>query len=116
MIIDIFDYIKNIELILLNTMNLSDNLSVISIANKALEIWGEWEIEIQESLKNVHEAKLLKLDISKAKYELNWEPIMDSNSAILKTIEWYKSFYKNNELAIDLVENDINFFFSKKNG
>jgi CDP-glucose 4,6-dehydratase len=96
--------------------NLSDNLSVISIANKALEIWGEGEIEIQESLKNVHEAKLLKLDISKAKYELNWEPIMDSNSAILKTIEWYKSFYKNNELAIDLVENDINFFFSKKNG
>ena len=91
---------------------ISDNLSVISIARLSLQIWGSGNIDIQESSSNFHEAKLLKLDISKAMNELEWMPSMDSNLAIKKTIMWYKAYYENENSAVELVENDISYFLN----
>lgn len=42
----------------------------------------------------VHEAKILGLDISKAKYHLNWYPKWNINKTIEKTAEWYKNYKK----------------------
>ena len=73
--------------------NPEDNLTVHEVVKKAIDIWGKGEVVI-ESTKNVHEANVLKLDISLAKERLNWNPIYNSSQAIEKTIEWYKSTNK----------------------
>jgi len=39
-----------------------------------------------------HEAKLLRLDISKVKAEMNLVPKMDANAAITLTLDWYRKF------------------------
>ena len=42
----------------------------------------------------MHEANLLKLDISKVKFKLGWSPKLDDEETISKTIEWYKDYFK----------------------
>ncbi len=49
----------------------------------------EGDYEIQKSSANVHEANLLKLDSSKAKRELNWQPRLSATEAIEWTAKWY---------------------------
>lgn len=39
-----------------------------------------------------HEAQLLKLDISKAKSKLKWEPNWDLNTALKKIVEWHQAW------------------------
>jgi CDP-glucose 4,6-dehydratase len=86
-----------------------DTLSVIHLSSKAIEIWGEGHISFSVNSECPHEAKLLKLDISKAIGELNWTPKMKAEQAIQLSIEWYKKFYNGTD-AVDLVENDLNFY------
>ena len=38
---------------------------------------------------------MFKLDISKARYYLKWEPTYNSTQAIEKTIDWYKNYFEN---------------------
>ena len=47
-----------------------------------------------------HEAKLLALDINKAKYHLGWKPVLDFNQTIDFTINWYKKYKKTNVLSL----------------
>jgi CDP-glucose 4,6-dehydratase len=89
-----------------------DNLPVINIVKKAIEIWGKGTLELQINANAVHEAKLLKLDISKVVNELGWKPKTNMSIAIEKTINWYKAYYEENLPAAKLVESDILFFQS----
>lgn len=41
---------------------------------------------------NFHEANLLNLDISKAKFNLNWQPKWSLQQTLENTIEWYKHY------------------------
>lgn len=62
------------------------------IANKICALWGndaQWETD-QEL--HVHEANWLKLDITKAKYQLGWQPKWTINEALEHTVEWYSEF------------------------
>jgi CDP-glucose 4,6-dehydratase len=67
-----------------------DCLTVEELVKKSMESWegGEYFVLNHDSM--LHEAGLLKLDISKAIKELDWRPKMNSNQAINKTISWYK--------------------------
>ena len=52
---------------------------------------------------SMHETKLLKLDISKSKRKLNWQPIISINKAVNYTSEWYEKKLKgSNEYEISL--------------
>ena len=67
----------------------SDECSVGQLVEAALKVWpGSWEDQSDPNQK--HEANLLSLDISKAKKELNWQPVWNFNNSIRKTIEWYR--------------------------
>ena len=50
--------------------------------------------------KNHHEAKLLKLDITKAKTKLNWEPILDLEETLLSIIKWHESWIAGDDIKI----------------
>jgi CDP-glucose 4,6-dehydratase len=54
-----------------------------------------WELD---SGKNPHEARLLKLDISKAQQDLNWKPRWDLDYALTKIIDWQGAFLKNEDM------------------
>lgn len=45
-----------------------------------------------------HEANFLKLDCSKAKSLLSWQPIWHVEDAIEKTVEWSKAYYSNEDI------------------
>ena len=56
--------------------------------------------------RDLHEAKLLMLDISKAKFQLGWEPRLNIDQTVALTVDWYKR-YKNEEV-FDLCVEHIN--------
>lgn len=87
-----------------------DNLPVIDIAKHAITAWGKGRIDLQIDQNAVHEAGLLKLDISKAIEELGWKPIMNATTAIERTISWYRSFYEERATVLDLLEADFSFY------
>jgi CDP-glucose 4,6-dehydratase len=53
-----------------------------------------------------HEAQLLVLDISKARYKLNWKPKWKLETAIVQTVDWYKNYTKQDiySLCINQIE------------
>jgi CDP-glucose 4,6-dehydratase len=69
-----------------------DVLSVGQMVNLAIQSWGMGDFENVEQQNQLHEAGILKLDISKAESELGWKPKMDAKKAVELTIEWYKAF------------------------
>jgi len=85
-----------------------DNLTVESLVNIALSVWGEGSMEKQQALNEPHEAGLLKLDINKTINELGWKPRMNASEAVATTIEWYRNAEKT--AARELVENDIRHY------
>ncbi len=59
---------------------------------------GEW---IDKSNPNaLHEAKLLALDINKAKYKLHWNPVLNIEETIEFTTVWYKNYHSENVLEL----------------
>ncbi len=77
---------------------------------KSLGSKPEFKFELNDSLEHknkLHEAHFLKLDCSKAHALLGWQPRWNAETAILKTAEWYKSFYENPKLAKTLVLKQI---------
>lgn len=66
--------------------------TVWDVAKKVLENYGEGELRDLSDPAALHEAKLLMLDISKAKFQLGWEPRMDINQTIRLTVDWYKRY------------------------
>lgn len=67
-----------------------DHLTVKELVETAIKFWGSGVWIDKSDPGEVHEAGTLKLDISRAKQELNWQPKMSTTEAISKTIEWYK--------------------------
>jgi CDP-glucose 4,6-dehydratase len=77
--------------------NDNDVLTVEQVLNIAIKNWGKGNYTVENNNKNPHEAMLLKLDISKAKHYLKWNPTYNAEKAIEKTINWYKNYYENNK-------------------
>lgn len=71
----------------------TDVLNVDKILKLCIKNWGEGSIELDIGYKP-HEANLLKLDISKARSHLKWNPVYNVDEAIEKTINWYKIYYE----------------------
>ena len=75
-----------------------ESKTVGEVAALAKNIWVDINIEFEQSVENVHEAQLLKLDNTKALSLLGWKPKWNTTESIAKTIEWYKEFYLNGNL------------------
>ena len=61
------------------------------VVNKICEQWGTSGYTIDDGLQ-VHEANYLKLDCSKAKLRLGWEPRWNLLMALKKIYEWYMAY------------------------
>jgi CDP-glucose 4,6-dehydratase len=75
----------------------SNQQTVLKIVKSFIEYYRSGEIEFDASQKK-HEARLLALDISKAKKKLAWYPAMDFENSVRLTAEWYLNYKKENVL------------------
>lgn len=85
----------------------TDALRVYAMLELAIKSWGSGRFKVEKNANQLHEAGLLKLDISKAIKELGWMPKMDAVSAVEVTIEWYKSFMANRSEIKEKTVNQI---------
>lgn len=69
---------------------------VWEVAEKVIENYGSGELKDMSDSNALHEAKLLMLDISKAKFQLDWEPRMNISQCVKLTVDWYKHYCSEN--------------------
>jgi CDP-glucose 4,6-dehydratase len=86
-----------------------DNLTVAELVKKAIKIWGSGTYQFLPDENAPHEAKLLRLDISKAINELGWKPKWNSDKALEMTLEWYKQYASG---ALEVTNSQIKEYFS----
>jgi CDP-glucose 4,6-dehydratase len=73
--------------------NDNDSRSVSCVVNELSKYWDEPEI-LEEKGFQPHEAQFLKLDISKTRNRLGWNPQLDFKKAISLTADWHLNVLK----------------------
>ena len=74
--------------------------TVWDVATKVVENYGSGQLRDLSDTNTLHEAKLLMLDISKAKFMLGWESRMDINQTVALTVDWYKRYQEESVYSI----------------
>lgn len=76
------------------------------ILNSMVQNWqgSSWELDQNA---NPHEAGYLKLDISKAKSRLHWQPTWRLDQTLPKIIDWHKAWLNNEDMQKTCI-NEIN--------
>jgi CDP-glucose 4,6-dehydratase len=82
---------------------------VKALVELAIGIWGSGSWADVSTPGALHEAVLLKLDISRAGRELGWTPKLDARTAIQWTLEWYR---RQREQQAALTFQQINTYLS----
>lgn len=72
--------------------------TVKSLVDLSIKTWGKGEVEYDNNQHHPHEATLLKLSIDKVRFALGWRPLYDFNTAVEKTISWYKEVFEGGEV------------------
>lgn len=85
---------------------------VSELVERGIKILGKGTYKI-ESEDKFHEAGILKLDISKARSLLDWNPRLNVSDTLEFTFEWYKNYYEHREDPVAYTDSQINKFFSK---
>ncbi|WP_407655351.1 CDP-glucose 4,6-dehydratase [Aureispira anguillae] len=67
-----------------------ESITVEFLVQQAIQEWGKGSYKVEQHENQLHEAKLLRLDCSKAVNELRWYPRWSATEAIQNTIKWYK--------------------------
>lgn len=70
---------------------------VWDVATMVTKFYGSGGLKDSSNPNALHEAKLLLLDITKARFELDWKPTLTIENSIELTTEWYKR-YKNEDV------------------
>jgi CDP-glucose 4,6-dehydratase len=95
--------------------NDNELLSVIDLTRAIVRRWGEGEVSIQSEANAVHEADLLRLDSSKARTLLQWQPLLSTYDAIDFTVDWYSAHLKNKLSAVTLTDQQIDIYLQRSN-
>lgn len=83
------------------------NLPVSEIADAMVALWPDssWETPPRD-MAGVHEANLLRLDVTRSVDRLGWLPVWPVSTAVGVTTAWYRSFHEGAS-AVDLTAADI---------
>jgi CDP-glucose 4,6-dehydratase len=68
------------------------------VADRLKDLWGEDAQWLSDSSSQPHEAKVLRLDCSKAKKHLKWKPKLNLDMALDWTNDWYKAYQKKQDM------------------
>lgn len=83
-----------------------DVRTVRELVECALRLWGGGAWYVPDLGEQPHEAGLLVLGIERAERELGWRPVWDFETAVERTVGWYRRV-ADGEQAADVVAEDI---------
>lgn len=69
-----------------------NNLTVKELINKLIQYTGKGDFIIADKANSLHEANLLKLDVSKTENLLGYKNLLNVEEALHLTAEWYMNF------------------------
>ena len=67
-------------------------LTVRDVADKVIRAYGTGSMREAQNNNQLHEAQLLSLDISKARFKLGWTPTLNIDETIQMTVDWYLQY------------------------
>ncbi|ABW67764.1 CDP-glucose 4,6-dehydratase [Desulfosudis oleivorans Hxd3] len=70
-----------------------DTLPVITLLKRLKTHWSDLDFDVDQQPDQPHEAGLLRLDSSKARRKLGWQPVWNCDQALERTAAWYQAFY-----------------------
>ena len=73
-------------------------VTVQELTEKMIAAWGSGTIKDISSGKQFHEATLLSLDISKARFHLHWKPALTLDETVEFTVQWYKAIREKEDM------------------
>lgn len=89
-------------------------VTVEELVKSVQKNWSNLDYKIDNSNLHEYEAKLLKLDCSKAKQILKWNPVLNFNQTIKLTIDWYRNYNQNQNFDIKTqCINDLVYYIKK---
>jgi CDP-glucose 4,6-dehydratase len=68
------------------------------IVERLTELWGEDTSWVLDKAEHPHEAHYLKLDCSKAKIRLDWQPRLSLTQALENIISWHKAYQRGDDM------------------
>ena len=71
----------------------ADARNVAWIVEQFVKTWGDADWRVEPDADRLHEAHILKLDCSKARKELDWQPALDLEQAMQWIADWYRCYY-----------------------
>lgn len=89
----------------------SESVSTVwEVATWLIKNYGKGKLKDSSDPNAVHEAKLLMLDITKAKTKLGWKPRMNMQQCMDLVADWYKRYQKEDvyQLCVEEIEKFIN--------
>ena len=87
-------------------------VSVETLVQLAIKAWGQGHYSIEQSSTKPHEARLLRLDCSKAVEELQWKPKWNATEAIQQTMQWYKAVITDQQSALEVTIKQLKAYLS----
>jgi CDP-glucose 4,6-dehydratase len=76
-----------------------DDRTVLEVARAMVTALGRGRIAIEaDPAANPHEARLLRLDCSKARTGLGWQPLLRFEDSIRLTAEWYAAWHRGDDM------------------
>lgn len=90
----------------------SESVSTVwEVATELIKNYGKGELKDSSDPNAVHEAKLLMLEITKAKTKLGWKPRMNMQQCMDLVADWYKRYRSDNvyQLCVEEIEKFVNY-------
>ena len=86
-------------------------VTVKEIVECFIGIIGKGSYIINKDVRNPHEAKMLRLDSSKAKEELGWKNLLNTEDTLNLTALWYDAYLQDN--ISQITKNQINEYMNR---
>lgn len=77
---------------------INNDVTVVNLIEKMITLSGVGKYHLEENFNKPYEAKLLKLDITKAKDILGWQPVLSLDETIEYTVNGYMAELNNEDL------------------
>jgi CDP-glucose 4,6-dehydratase len=95
--------------------DLESNMKTVEMIDMMTNYWDVISAETVIHKDAPHEAGLLMLDSTKAKIQMDWEPIWEIEPTIEKTVDWYREYIeKGHTITMDQIDNYIKNAITKK--
>lgn len=77
----------------------SGDATVANVAKFTADLWGkDAKLEVDAAINQPHEAGLLRLDITRARNDLGWEPCWSVDQALKSTVDWYRAWLTDRDM------------------